>query len=116
MSKSLPRAVSTLRFPFSASLSKNGKIYGHNYILSVGLRGAGEVQGEAARLLVQRVLIDKLHSQDLTLHVDFLKNIEPTQENLLRTFWDVLEKELGEEMSSLGLEINAKTWVGLEHS
>ena len=88
----MAKSLFTKKFHFSASYEKNGKFYGHNYALTLAIDGIPSEE-EEFRLVetVERALIRKVHSHDFGLHVDFLKNVEITPENLLNAFWNKLE-------------------------
>jgi len=81
-------------FYFSASHSQAGKIFGHNYALGVTTR---VVDQDSERLLEEKVngsLIRRIHSRDLGLHVDFLKEVAINDQNLLEVFWKILERDM----------------------
>lgn len=80
------KALLTKRFSFSASFSRDGRVYGHNYTLGVTLPFSDKIDEEGLERSVREGLIDKIHSRDLSLHVDILKNVEITDLNLLRAF------------------------------
>ena len=43
---------------------------------------------------VNGAVIQRVQSRDLGLHVDFLKGISISDQNLLEVFWKILEKEM----------------------
>ena len=100
----------TKHFPFSASYESSGKIYGHNYILGVTVSAALDRSAEEAfERDVRDVLVSRLESRDLGLHVDFLKGIAITDENLLRVFASILKNRLPWPLESLTLERDRRT-------
>ncbi|GEM_PF-1043193 len=82
----------TKHFPFSASYASGGKIYGHNYLLSVTLEIADERSESAIENRIDEELISKMHSKDLGLDVAFLKGVAITDAHLLTAFWPLIEK------------------------
>ena len=84
----------TKAFYFSASHSQGGKILGHNYTLGVTTRLADQ---DSERVLEEKVngsIIQRVQSRDLGLHVDFLKGISISDQNLLEVFWKILDREM----------------------
>ena len=84
----------TKTFDFSASFSRDGKIYGHNYTLGVTTDWMDEEAEALFEAKVRESLIKKMESRDLGLHVDFLKGARLNDENLLAIFWPILKKEI----------------------
>ncbi len=102
----------TKSFRFSASYSDGLKIIGHNYRLDITTDPPGQESDFEKR--VQSALIAKIHTRDLSLHVDFLKNTPITDERLLEAFRGVLEKELAPlKIQALNLERDDRTRVTL---
>ena len=84
----------TKTFHFSASHSKAGKVFGHNYTLGVTIQSA---DSDSERVLEEKVnafIIHRVESRDLGLHVDFLKGIPISDQNILNIFWEILEREI----------------------
>ena len=71
--------------------------HGHNFILEVTV--AGDIKGESGfaldfkklKHLLRTEIIEKVDHKHLNYDVDFLKDIIPTAENIVRAFWRVLE-------------------------
>ena len=104
------RTLLVKKFPFSASFERAGRHFGHNYVLTVEAEPAAGVGEEEITARVDRTLIRKMESRDLGLHVDFLKNTELSDANLLGTFWKILEDELKPAViTRLGLQKDART-------
>lgn len=108
----------TKRFHFSASHrvynpewseEQNYKIYGkcsrihghgHNYVLEVTL--AGEADKETGYLMdlkdlkdiVQKELIEKVDHTHLNYDVGFMREINPTVENIITQFWKLIAPRL----------------------
>jgi 6-pyruvoyltetrahydropterin/6-carboxytetrahydropterin synthase len=78
----------------------NPNWHGHNYILDVSVRGAVEERTGyvmdlgRVRDVVQKQVIEKVDHRNLNLEVDFLKDVIPTTENIVVSFWRVLEPAL----------------------
>ena len=61
---------------------------------------------------INEALISKLHSRDLSLHVDFLKGAHITDDNLLKIFWGMIKKEIHPmPLHSLSLERDSRSKV-----
>ncbi len=92
--------------------------HGHNYKLSVTVRGEVDPAtgmlielGELSGILRSRV-IDKLDHHNLNLDVDFMAGIIPTSENLLAAIWRELEPALPRgDLWELRLEENEQNVV-----
>ena len=97
-------------FHFSASHARGEKIKGHNYVLGVTIDPLEEEKETAFEKKVEAVLIKKLDSRDLGTDVDFLKNVEINDLNLLRIFWDLLAVQLPPaRLRALSLERDKRT-------
>ncbi len=102
------------RFHFSASFERDGKIHAHNYVLEIVTDPVDEASELILEKKVRNCLIAKLDSHDLGLHVDFLKNADLTEANLLSAFRKLLSKEiLPLKLISLSLERDKNTRVNL---
>jgi hypothetical protein len=88
------RMTFTKAFDFSASFSRDGKIYGYNYTLSVTTDCLDEAAEARFEEKIRKSLIGKMESRDLGLHVDFLKGAKLNDENLLAVFWPIIKKEI----------------------
>ena len=74
--------------------------HGHNFILEVTI--AGDVKNESGYVLDLRTLkaimrveiIQKVDHKHLNYDVDFLKDIIPSAENIVKAFWTVLQPKL----------------------
>ena len=107
----------TRHYPFSASFERGGRVIGHNYRLSVTVDCVDEAREALLDKRIHDTLISKVSSRDLTLHVDFLKDIPITDQSLLRTFWDLLEKELSDhKLHRLVLRRNDLVETTLSHT
>jgi len=75
-------------------------LHGHNYEMEVTI--AGEVQEETGYVvdlkkikeLIRSEIIRKVDHHHLNTDVDFLKGVNPTAENLARTFWNILKQKI----------------------
>ncbi len=82
----------TKSFRFSASHSEGSKVIGKNYIMEVTTRALSAKEETEFEKTVESRLLRHLESRDLGLEVEFLKDIEITDANLLKVFWGLLEK------------------------
>ncbi|MEM9549089.1 MAG: 6-carboxytetrahydropterin synthase [Bacteroidota bacterium] len=80
----------------------NKNWHGHNYRLEVTVKGTPDpVTGfvmDAKKLgdLIKREVTEKLDHMNLNLDVDFLKDMQPTSENLCISIWGILDKHITE--------------------
>jgi len=71
--------------------------HGHNYVLEVTIVGepsaaTGYVMDLGyLKKIVQENLIDKVDHRNLNVDVDFMQGINPTSENIVMKFWEILE-------------------------
>ncbi len=71
--------------------------HGHNYILEVTVAGETDpaigyvMDLKELNELVENILINKIDHKNLNMDVDFLKDINPTTENLVMKFWEQIE-------------------------
>ena len=78
----------------------NKNWHGHNYRLEVTVKGTPDpVTGfviDAKKLgdIIKREVTDKLDHMNLNLDVDFLKDVQPTSENLTIYIWEILVDHL----------------------
>jgi 6-pyruvoyl-tetrahydropterin synthase len=96
----------TKRFFFSASYSRAARVHAHNYTLGVTVTLPDEDYDESfLEARVRETLVDKVHSRDLGLHVDFLKGCSITELSLVTVFWGIVKKAVAPaELVSLTLE------------
>ncbi|HTP13576.1 MAG TPA: 6-carboxytetrahydropterin synthase [Bacteroidota bacterium] len=74
--------------------------HGHNYVLEVTV--AGEPSAESGYVIdikklkeiVREEIIVKVDHKHLNFDVGFLKDINPTSENVVKAFWDILNKKI----------------------
>jgi len=94
---------------FDKCANPNG--HGHNYVLEVTV--AGETQSETGYVIdmkrlkeiVRREIIDKVDHKHLNFDVDFLRGVNPTSENVVKAFWNVLKNKLGDvQLHSIRLQ------------
>ncbi|MCX6153972.1 MAG: 6-carboxytetrahydropterin synthase [Candidatus Kapabacteria bacterium] len=92
--------------------------HGHNYFLEVTV--AGEVNPETGYLIDMRNLkrivnteiIEKVDHKNLNYEVDFLQRTNPTMENLIKIFWDLLVDKITEgRLYNIRLYENETSWV-----
>lgn len=85
---------------FDKCANPNG--HGHNYVLEVTV--AGEVKSKTGYVLdlkklknlIRTEIIQKVDHKHLNFDVDFLKDVIPTAENIVRVFWHVLKPKIAE--------------------
>ena len=87
-------ATVTKTFEFSASHSHGGKVIGHNYILRCTFPATDASAEKGLSEKIEKVLIQKIHSCDLSESVDFLKNVPPNELSLLKVFWTLIAQAL----------------------
>lgn len=81
--------------------------HGHNYILYVTVCGdidkkSGYVMdAKVLKKIIYSKILDKVDHRNLNMDVDFLKDINPTSENLLLKFWEELEPEINNNKRKL---------------
>ena len=103
-------AFLTKYFPFSASFSRGTKIHGHNYLLGVTVPYLGRSEEKTLEEKIHSAVITKVHSKDLGLHTDFFKDSPITEENMLKVFWKIIEREIAPvRLKELSLERDQKT-------
>mgnify|MGYP003513405281 FL=1 len=74
--------------------------HGHNYEMDVTV--AGEVDPAIGyvmdltelKLLVEKIIIDKVDHKNLNLDVDFMSGVLPSTENIAFSFWNQLEGKI----------------------
>ena len=97
-------------FYFSASFSRGLHVYGHNYTLAVICEFTDKLDETVLENKIQAALIQKIHSRDLSLDVDFLKNMEITDYNLLKVFSEIISKQIHPvRLHALSLERDSRT-------
>lgn len=81
--------------------------HGHNYEFYVTVKGninpkSGYViDAKQLKKIIHERIIDKTDHRNLNLDVDFLKDVNPTAENLLFYFWKELQPEIDNEHRKL---------------
>jgi len=96
--------------------------HGHNYVLEVTVKGKQDpASGMVMNLIdLKKILIEEIYNKvdhrDLTVDVDFLKDINPTSENLTLVFWDIIEKKLpsGVRLDAVRIYETDTGWVTYE--
>ncbi|MGI8907268.1 MAG: 6-carboxytetrahydropterin synthase [Candidatus Sumerlaeaceae bacterium] len=74
--------------------------HGHNYVLEVTLRGSIEpdtgmvMDLKALKVLLEEEILEKVDHKNLNVDVDFLDGVIPTAENIVASFWNILEDKL----------------------
>jgi len=83
---------------FGKCANKNG--HGHNYVLEVTVKGeVSEKNGMVLNIselkkIIRSEIISQVDHKHLNLDVTWLKNINPTSENVVIAFWEKLENSL----------------------
>lgn len=84
---------------FDKCANPNG--HGHNYVLEVTVVGDPDQESgyvmdiKQLKEIVRREIIDRVDHKHLNHDVDFLKDMNPTSENVAKAFWNVLKDKLG---------------------
>lgn len=74
--------------------------HGHNYVLEVTISGpvdrtTGMVMDlKALKDLLVREIVDRVDHKNLNVDVDFLRGVIPTAENIVGSFWELVENKL----------------------
>ncbi|MDX1590461.1 MAG: 6-carboxytetrahydropterin synthase, partial [Balneolaceae bacterium] len=78
----------------------NPNWHGHNYVIEVTVAGSPDPDtgyvidlGELKKIIKTKIL-DPCDHRNLNLEVDFLKDINPTSENLVRVFFEQLDEQV----------------------
>jgi 6-pyruvoyltetrahydropterin/6-carboxytetrahydropterin synthase len=85
---------------FDECANANG--HGHNYVLEVTVLGSVKnetgyaIDFKKLKQIICSEVIKKVDHKHLNFDVDFLKDVIPTAENIVRVFWNVLESRIGE--------------------
>jgi 6-pyruvoyltetrahydropterin/6-carboxytetrahydropterin synthase len=80
--------------------NRNG--HGHNYVLEVTVKG--EVDAETGmvmdlkrlKTLLDEEIVARVDHMNLNLDVDFLQGVIPTAENIVVSFWQIIEDRLAD--------------------
>ena len=78
----------------------NKNWHGHNYRLEVTVKGSPDpitgfvIDAKKLGKLMKSEVTDKLDHMNLNLDVDFIKDVQPTSENLAILIWKQLEDKL----------------------
>lgn len=83
---------------FGKCANPNG--HGHNYILEVTI--AGEVNQETGYVMnlielkeiINTEIIDRVDHKNFNTDVDFMKGINPTTENIVKKFWELVADKI----------------------
>lgn len=74
--------------------------HGHNYLLEVTVAGLPDpetgyvIDLKKLKRIIKNEIIDKVDHKHLNYDVAFLEGIIPTAENLVVTFWNLLDKQI----------------------
>lgn len=85
---------------FDKCANPNG--HGHNYVLEVTI--AGEPKDETGYVMdlkklkeiIRSEVISKVDHKHLNFDVDFLHDVIPTSENIVKAIWDILKNKMGD--------------------
>lgn len=112
------QAFSEFPFPFSACFdAPGGVLVAHNYVLRLTTWALTPVEEKRLRTLIQKSLIDQVHSRDLGRDVAFLTERPLTEAGVLAAFKDILKPLLGElPLRQLQLERmdGTRTWISAD--
>lgn len=82
--------------------------HGHNYIINVTVAGTPDpetgyvIDLSKLKSIVESRIVDKCDHKNLNKDVDFLEGILPSTENVVKAFFDELEKPIREETGGNG--------------
>jgi 6-pyruvoyltetrahydropterin/6-carboxytetrahydropterin synthase len=91
--------------------------HGHNYVMEVTLRDpVNEKTGVIVNLTelrdaMRELVIDKVDHRHLNHDSELTRGINPTAENLVVLFWNVLQGRFGELLYEVRLRETDKNWV-----
>lgn len=91
--------------------------HGHNYVIEVTLRGGVDpdtgviVNLTQVRDAIKELIIEDTDHRHLNHNSELCKGINPTAENLVVLFWQVLHKRFGGLMHEVRLRETDKNWV-----
>lgn len=76
--------------------------HGHNYVLEVTV--SGPIQGDTGMVmdlkrlkdLLEEQIVERVDHKNLNIDVDFMQGVIPTAENMVVSFWNMLEPHLPE--------------------
>ncbi len=83
---------------FGNCSNKNG--HGHNYVLYVTVKGKADpktgmiVNATELKKIIRKEVIEHLDHKNLNLDVEFMRDVMPTAENLVKMIWKRLEKHI----------------------
>lgn len=85
---------------FDKCANPNG--HGHNYVLEVTI--AGEPKDETGYVMdlkklkeiIRSEVISKVDHKHLNFDVDFLHDVIPTSENIVKAIWNILKNKMGD--------------------
>ena len=98
----------------------NPNWHGHNYTLFITVKGEINpdtgllIDLKALSTLVKKIIIDKIDHKNLNLEVDFMKNVQPSTENIAIQIWKQLEssiKAMGAALHCIKLEETENNYV-----
>jgi len=85
---------------FDKCANPNG--HGHNYVLEVTVAGEPNsnsgyvIDMKKLKEVIRREIISRVDHKHLNYDVDFLKDVIPTAENMVKAFWDILKDKVGD--------------------
>lgn len=91
--------------------------HGHNYVLEVTLRGAVDpatgivVNLKEIRDVMHELIVDCIDHRHLNHDAPLTRGINPTAENLVVLFWQVLHAHYGATLHEVRLRETEKNWV-----
>ena len=74
--------------------------HGHNYVLDVTIKGPIDpetgmvIELNSLKMLIKSEVADHMDHKNLNVDVDFLKDVNPTVENLAVIIWERLESKI----------------------
>ena len=94
-----------------------GHGHGHNYVLEVTLAGEVDpgtgivVNLKEVRDVIQELVIDHVDHRHLNHDALLTRGVNPTAENLVVLFWQVLHAHFGSMLRNVCLRETEKNWV-----
>ena len=95
----------------------NPKGHGHNYVIEVTLRGGVDpktgviVNLTQVRDAIRELIVEDTDHRHLNHTSEICRGVNPTAENLVVIFWQVLHKRFGKLLHEIRLRETDKNWV-----
>lgn len=91
--------------------------HGHNYVLEVTLRGPVDpatgmlINASRVSEALRELIVDEVDHRHLNHDVPMCRGLNPTAENLVVVFWNILHAHFGRLLHEVRLRETEKNWV-----